>query len=396
MASPSRFPNDIRLIFLLLYGPIGLVLLILRLAVYLQLQLAAHFIPCYYGSIRRFILQSISAVCGMLVHCSGRHQLSSNNKVIVSNHVSVMDATVLNTTLQVNRSYSKDYYPSREEFLKACKSKTELSQPILLFPERTISDGKSLLEFCDWIFETEHSVQPIVIKATRPFLGYVRLTTRTSNRWEDLLWHFFVPYTFYDIRILPVLSKDANESNDKAIFRLRKEISEALNLRSDPIVSEQSSLSASQIKKQADDGVINSDNPQTEVVQPVTPQKDSSKSPKTTTPTRDTRLAKMVQQVQDVFPQVPYDVIQKDLAITKNVDDTIAKILDGRIKYTPVTPPKKTENNEISTSPNRSLFSSKNFGRSSSERLTSLLDRREALIERARKNYRENLESKSK
>lgn len=50
-----RFPIDIRLFFLLLYGPIGIVLLVVRLAIYLQLQLAISILPNQLGVIRRLV-----------------------------------------------------------------------------------------------------------------------------------------------------------------------------------------------------------------------------------------------------------------------------------------------------------------------------------------------------
>lgn len=41
----------------------------------------------------------------------------------------------------------------------------------------------------------------------------------------------------------------------------------------------------------------------------------------------------MAQTVKNILPQVPLDVIRRDLVITNNVDETITRLLDGTVFY---------------------------------------------------------------
>ena len=44
-------------------------------------------------------------------------------------------------------------------------------------------------------------------------------------------------------------------------------------------------------------------------------------------------LFSMAQTVKGVLPQVPIDVIRRDLVVTNNVDETITRLLDGTVCY---------------------------------------------------------------
>lgn len=44
-------------------------------------------------------------------------------------------------------------------------------------------------------------------------------------------------------------------------------------------------------------------------------------------------LFSMAQTVKGVLPQVPIDVIRRDLIVTNNVDETITRLLDGTVYY---------------------------------------------------------------
>ena len=57
-------------------------------------------------------------------------------------------------------------------------------------------------------------------------------------------------------------------------------------------------------------------------------------------------LFSMAQTVKGVLPQVPIDVIRRDLVVTNNVDETITRLLDGTVYYdaeAEVVPPVKQE-----------------------------------------------------
>lgn len=117
------------------------------------------------------------------------------------------------------------------------------------------------------------------------------------------------------------------------------------------------------------------------------------------------QLESMVRSVKDVLPQVPISVIRSDLNITSNIEETITRLVDGTIQYTPEVPAKKSpsessantstvapvdasflKNPPPSTLPHLSTKAD-SFGRSASERHKSFQERKQQLIEAARLRY---------
>ena len=58
----------------------------------------------------------------------------------------------------------------------------------------------------------------------------------------------------------------------------------------------------------------------------------------------DGPMEEWIRIVKGVLPQVPESVIQRDLEITGNVDETITKLLDGSVHYEPEIRIKKLDN----------------------------------------------------
>lgn len=115
-----------------------------------------------------------------------------------------------------------------------------------------------------------------------------------------------------------------------------------------------------------------------------------------------------VEVVRGVLPQVPVAVIRRELLVTKNVDDTIARILDGTVYYEPEVPTITPETSQISSKPSESsapipseepiepndpvspmTFNTKavSFERNSQQRMKSYQERKEQLLEVARKHF---------
>lgn len=97
-------------------------------------------------------------------------------------------------------------------------------------------------------------------------------------------------------------------------------------------------------------------------------------------------------RVKEVLPQVPIDVIRRDLRITGDVDETITRLLDGTVKYTPqtaTTPSSQSEStDETSGTPVPSLSTAaSSFGKDSRERMKSLEERKKLLIQASRTRY---------
>jgi len=133
-------------------------------------------------------------------------------------------------------------------------------------------------------------------------------------------------------------------------------------------------------------------------------QPSSSSSRPSRTPRVSAQIEVMSRRVKEVLPQVPLSVIQKDLSITANVDETITRILEGQVPYTPEPEIKpSTSKSQIASSPcslqgTSSIkldkdglpslnVAAKSFGRTASERIRSYHERKAALIEAARIRY---------
>ena len=112
-------------------------------------------------------------------------------------------------------------------------------------------------------------------------------------------------------------------------------------------------------------------------------------------------------RVKEVLPQVPIDVITRDLRITGDVDETITRLLDGTVKYTPqtaTTTPVQASSSQLSSKPVTSTdqasgnpssttdvpslsTAASSFGKDSRERMKSLEERKKMLIEASRIRY---------
>ncbi len=124
-----------------------------------------------------------------------------------------------------------------------------------------------------------------------------------------------------------------------------------------------------------------------------------------TTARISSQLEDMARKVKEVLPQVPIHVINKDIKVTTNIDETITRILDGTVSYIPeqvsttkaqnvskdtVKTNTTTNNSNIFTSTEsmKPLYcGSKTFGKNASERSKSYKERKAALIEMARLRY---------
>lgn len=134
--------------------------------------------------------------------------------------------------------------------------------------------------------------------------------------------------------------------------------------------------------------------------------RQSATSNQTTATTTQTRISpqldQMAQRVKEVLPQVPLVVIRRDLAITANVDESITRLLDGSVTYTPEA---VASSSQASTSsrqtpvipvaqkmnydgPPLSLnAAAKSFGKNATERMKSYEERKALLIEACRQRY---------
>ena len=111
-------------------------------------------------------------------------------------------------------------------------------------------------------------------------------------------------------------------------------------------------------------------------------------------------IESMAVHVKEVLPQVPIDVIRKDLTVTTNVDETITRLLDGTVVYEPEKKPSPTAavrspNPTAAPSSFKSCSNShpplitaaSSFGKSADERHKSFEERKQKLIEESKRRY---------
>ncbi|XP_051546326.1 E3 ubiquitin-protein ligase AMFR-like [Myxocyprinus asiaticus] len=118
----------------------------------------------------------------------------------------------------------------------------------------------------------------------------------------------------------------------------------------------------------------------------------------------NSQLNAMAHQIQEMFPQVPYHLILQDLQLTRSVEVTTDNILEGRIQVPfPTQAVERTPINVNPTTGEASGTSSSSevavpqvedfevrgsrFSKSADERQRMLMQRKEELLQRARRRY---------
>lgn len=118
----------------------------------------------------------------------------------------------------------------------------------------------------------------------------------------------------------------------------------------------------------------------------------------------NSQLNAMAHQIQEMFPQVPYHLILQDLQLTRSVEVTTDNILEGRIQVPFPTQPVERTPIQVNTAAEDSAGASSSsevaapetedfevrgsrFSKSADERQRMLLQRKEELLQRARRRY---------
>lgn len=391
----GRFPKDtIILLLLLVYFPVGICLMLIRIFIGVHVFLVSCALPESF--IRRFIVRIMCSVLGMHVRQRNPRSRDKNTKLYICNHVTDFDHNIINLLTPCNtpqlegstgflcwaRGFMEIQLSSvqgaiAETLQRYCSS--EGIPPLLLFPEEDTTNGRAgLLKFSSWPFSLTDSIQPVALRVTRPLIA---LSTPESSWLMELLWTFFAPCTVYHVSWLPSISRQDGESMQEFANKVQELLAGELGLVSTKITKADK---AEHIKRKRH----------------TTPQTSTHVRPASiglgfmvqSLGTDDRQIAKMAQQVKDVLPHVPLNVITKDLAKTNCVDATITNLLENK------------EEAQMEASGTSSLESSRNssfssglaptikpaakcFGKSPTDRHLSLKERKEALYNFARRRY---------
>ncbi|KAF7252378.1 Ancient ubiquitous protein 1 [Varanus komodoensis] len=357
----QRLPSDgLLLLSLLLYAPVGLFLLLLRLFLGLHVFLVSCALPD--SAPRRFVVRVMCSLLGLVVRQSrpaGRQQQqpgprSLRAQVYIANHVTRFDHNVLNLLTSCNAPllngasgficWSRGFLEvggteSRAELLQSLKgySSQEGNPPLLLFPEETTTNGR---------------------------VGLLRF------RW------------------LPSVCRAADETREEFALRVQELLASELGVAPTRLTAADKAEHLKRLRHRP----AASHSPPAHSPPPAARSPDSSG----VAPAEDMHVAGMAQRVREVLPHVPLAVICKDLAQTKCVDTTIANILEGRVPFVPhevetepfVPVPSVSSAQHPPASP-PSLVPAKLFARSPEARHLSLQERKRALYDYARRRYTE-------
>lgn len=416
----QRLPenNFLSWLFLLLYTPFGVCLLLLRLFIGVHVFLISCALPD--SLIRRFIVRVMCSVLGLLVKQNDPRLIDRTVKVYICNHVTPFDHNVINLLTSCNTPmlgglpsfvcWARGFMemggvirrPELTETLNQYVSQ-EGTVPLLLFPEEETTNGRTgLLKFCSWPFTVADVIQPVALFVKRPFLSE---SVADSSWIAELLWIFFMPFTVYQVRWLQSVSKNAGESFDQFAERVQKMLAEDLGVVPTSFTAADKAEYIKRLRHIPRTLTSTTVSEQSSGTRPQTSFGfDSSSSSK-----ENTRIGKMAQQVKEVLPHVPLSVIKAELVKTDCIDATITNLLEGQTfaqeeevsfgaSAVPSTSASWTSTTTVSR-PSDAVPSSKttvkSFGKSATERQMSLEERKEALYEYARRKYREKHELNS-
>ncbi|KAM4732072.1 lipid droplet-regulating VLDL assembly factor AUP1 [Anableps anableps] len=390
-----RFPKDaVALLLLLIYSPVGICLMLMRIFIGIHVFLVSCAIPESF--VRRFVVRVMCSVLGMHVRQRNPRSRDKNTKLYVCNHVTEFDHNIINLLTPFNtpqlegstgfmcwaRGFMEIHSASSQEAIGESLQRycsTEGAPPLLIFPEEDTTNGHAgLLKFSSWPFTLTESIQPVALRVSRPLLS---LSTVESSWLTDLLWTFFAPCTVYHVSWLPPVSRHDGESIQEFANKVQELLAIELGLVSTKITKADK---AEHIKRKRHS----------------VPQTSTSATSGSiglgfmaqSLGSDDHRIAKMAQQVKDVLPHVPINVITRDLAKTNCVDTTITNLLENREEASMEATGTSTFGaSRISSFPSGSSPAikpaAKTFGRSPTDRHMSLQQRKEALYNYARRRY---------
>ncbi|CAB1337162.1 unnamed protein product [Coregonus sp. 'balchen'] len=402
----QRLPNDgLVLLLVLLYSPVGLCLMLLRLFVGAHVFLVSCALPDSLA--RRFIVRIMSSVLGMHVRQNSPRLRDKSTKLYICNHVTQFDHNIVNLLTSCNTPMLEDSAgfvcwargfmelgaisgqdEIEESLRRYCYSPGTL--PLLLFPEEDTTNGRAgLLKFSSWPFSMTDSIQPVALQVKRPF---VALSTPDSFWLTELLWTFFVPCTVYHVRWLPPVSRQDEESLQEFANKVQELLATELGVVSTQITKADK---AEHIKRKRH-------------IAPRTPNSNLGARPRPvplgfmvrSSGVEELSISRMAQQVKEVLPDIPLGIITRDLVQTNCVDTTITNLLESTEEF----PVEATGGATSAPGPAwRSVSSSaapaptikpaaKPFGKSPVDRHMSLQERKEALYEFARRRYIEKHE----
>jgi len=385
------------------YMPLGIVLFLLRILLSFQFVIVLAILPKEWF-IRRIILRVFLFCMGIFVSCSGTQHQKKEAKVLISNHISLLDVLSIDSICSSKLSTKyKDINSTLNWLFSMSKSANDdTSLPTLIFPEEGTTNGNvALMKFSSKELKNNESVplQPMVLTAYRSWFTPVHLNCLESTLMEDLLWCLYTPFTMYTICFLPVREIPNKEGLDDFAKSLQKDMAYVLDKKVTNFTAADKNEYIKRLKdeeKRREQQRLSNMNPFPEQSYRAPPTTVSS----TTSQTKaQLEALKMIEQIKNVLPQVPVKIIKNELESTKNVDLTIAHLLDGSIQYTPLSDEDQQKENKDIELKRKSIIQKANDAAKKAasattptswkDRQLSFQEKKKIMIENARVKYLE-------
>ena len=243
-------PLIVQALFLILWGPFGILLVALRASL---LALAAVILLRLPVGIKRSISRPVGAfifrfIFGWIPSVSNRRHLAGA-RLITLNHIGNLDAIfaylfLCRTTAVVHRMYAgiwvllqrlgllgrciytSDFNPAeaqrmRDEITATVKGDATQHAPLLLCPEGTVNRGDvALLRYERFVFELGVPVTPCALRVSHPW-PFVHWRIGASAV-DNVLWMLFLPCVVIRFHVLPPMSRSANESSAAFASRVQQ------------------------------------------------------------------------------------------------------------------------------------------------------------------------------
>lgn len=303
------------------YTPIGLSLLIIRLLISVILWILASALPdC--PAVRTILNHGLALVFGVFVRVEGQVQDEGKNqddrsRIVVANSVSALDHFALRRVgetvapsvwdipsalsnamgLETMNTNGRDALVAS---IKKCLGTSERCRVVVQPEFGATNNGVALLKFNAWPFGIQHSVQPVAIRAHRPGIVDLKVTSLASTWWSDVLCFLFVPYTVFTLTYLKV---KRNADQEVLAREVEADIARCLGIS----VSKYSILDKKEYEKRYFAEKMRAGAIANRQFQNLGP---AGASPE---------LMGMARQVSEVMPLVPRSVILEDLRKSRGV-----------------------------------------------------------------------------
>ncbi|XP_054721521.1 lipid droplet-regulating VLDL assembly factor AUP1 homolog isoform X2 [Uloborus diversus] len=232
-----------------LYFPFGFLLFLMRLVAYIVGVVTVSLLP-RSSSFRCKISSGICKVLGIVVKIDDKY-LDDSTKLLVANHVSILDRMAVNSFIPCNiitNNFQVDTYalffwrdvdtsqlrePQSSDIGILQKCIEESPIPSLNFPECATTNGRvGILKFHPTIFSLNFPVQPVLIEISLSSFVNVHSSVLGSSAWSDMFWLLFFPSTFYTLKVLPSMMKNPEEPVNEFSKRVQQTMSNAAGLSS--------------------------------------------------------------------------------------------------------------------------------------------------------------------